>query len=295
MKILVLGSQGQLGSCLSNQLASSSYQVVYVTRSEIDVADLAKTEAKIAEIGPNILINACAYTAVDNAEKERKAAYLINCLAVTNIANICKDIDCWLIHVSTDYVFDGYSEFPYTEEDKTNPQGVYGYSKLKGELGIKGSGCKYLIIRTAWLYSEYGNNFLKTMLTLGALHNELKIVDDQIGCPTYAPDLAKAIVATLPSLSPGHSSQVYHYAGNSSCSWAEFASIIFEEAVQIKVLSKRPNIVRISSEDYPALAKRPKNSRMDSSKFEAVFEVKSSDLERGVRLSLASLNNSKHQ
>lgn len=295
MKILVLGSQGQLGSCLSNQLESSNYQIVYATRSEIDVADLAETEAKIVEIAPNILINACGYTAVDNAEKEKETAYLINCVAVTNIANACKDIGCWLIHISTDYVFDGYSEFPYTEDDKTNPQCIYGYTKLKGELGIKDSGCKYLIIRTAWLYSEYGNNFLKTMLTLGAVHNELKIVNDQIGCPTYAPDLAKAIVATLPSLSPGYSSHVYHYAGNSSCSWAEFASTIFEEALQIKVLSKRPNIIKVLSEDYPTLAKRPKNSRMNSSKFEAVFDVKSSDLAGGVRLSLASLSNSKYQ
>ena len=295
MKILVLGSQGQLGSCLSNQLESSSYQTFYAMRSEIDIADLAETEAKIAEIAPDILINACGYTAVDNAEKEKETAYLINCVAVTNIAKICKDIDCWLIHISTDYVFDGCSEFPYTENDKTNPVGVYGDTKLKGELGIKGSGCKYLIIRTAWLYSEYGNNFLKTMLTLGDVHNELKIVNDQIGCPTYAPDLAKAIVGTLPSLSKGYSSQIYHYAGNSSCSWAEFASTIFEEAVQIKVLTKRPNVIKISSEDYPTLAKRPMNSRMDSSKFEAAFGVKSSDLVSGIRLSLASLSNSKYQ
>ena len=157
--------------------------------------------------------------AVHRAEEERQAADLINHLAVANIATICHGLDCWLIHVSTDYVFDGNSEVPYKEDNLTNPQGIYGDSKLKGELAIEASGCKYIIIRTAWVYSEYGNNFLKTMLRLGADRDELAIVGDQVGCPTYAQDVAKTIVEILSELKvEGKLSGVYHYCGDFVCS-----------------------------------------------------------------------------
>ena len=215
MKILVLGSKGQLGQCLNDQLATTEHYVVYTSREQIDIADFEVTRAQMLEISADIVINATAYTAVDKAEEERQSADRINHLAVANIASICNRLDCWLIHLSTDYVFDGKSEVTYKENNSTNPQGVYGDSKLKGEVAIEASGCKYLIIRTAWVYSEYGNNFLKTMLRLGADRDELSIVGDQIGCPTYAQDIAKSIVSILSCLDlKDSSSGIYHYCGD---------------------------------------------------------------------------------
>lgn len=186
MRVLVLGSKGQLGRCLSDQLDNTDFEIIQTSRVEIDVSDLAATKDKIFIINPSVVINATAYAAVDKAEDDQQAADLINHLAVANLASICNKLDCWLVHVSTDYVFDGMSLRPYQEDDQTNPQGVYGDTKLKGERAIQASGCKHLILRTAWVFSEYGNNFLKTMIRLGADRDELSIVGDQIGCPTYA-------------------------------------------------------------------------------------------------------------
>jgi len=214
MKILVLGSKGQLGQCLNDQLAITEHDVVYTSRGKIDIAEFEVTKAQILEISPDIVINATAYTAVDKAEEEHQAADLINHLAVANIASICFQLDCWLIHVSTDYVFDGNTDLPSTENDRTNPQGVYGDTKLKGEIATQSSGCRHIIIRTAWVFSEYGDNFLKTMLRLGAERNELRIVGDQVGCPTYAQDIAKAIMMILERLqSKEVSSCLYHFSG----------------------------------------------------------------------------------
>jgi dTDP-4-dehydrorhamnose reductase len=291
MKILVLGSKGQLGCCLSDQLGNTDHEVIYTSRAEIDIANLVLTKDKIASISPNIVINASAYTAVDKAEEDKQTAYLINHLAVDNIAITCKAIDCGLIHVSTDYVFDGSANMPYLEGDETNPQGIYGDSKLKGELAIQSSGCNYIIIRTAWVFSEYGSNFLKTMLRLGVDRAELNIVGDQIGCPTYAPDLAKAIISTFPIFELGKLTEIYHYAGSSSCSWVEFAESIFEEAERVKMLNKQPNIEKITSENYPTPAKRPMNSRLNSAKFEEKFKHKASDWKLGIQTSVRLLKN----
>ena len=166
MRILVLGSKGQLGRCLKDQLDNVDHEVIYSSRADIDIAEFGRTKEKILDILPDVIINATAYTAVDKAEEEQEKADLINHLAVRNIANIANQICCWLIHISSDYVFDGNSKTPYKELDKTNPKGVYGETKLKGELAIQASNCKHIIIRTAWLFSEYGKNFLKTMFVL---------------------------------------------------------------------------------------------------------------------------------
>ena len=168
MKILVLGSNGQLGRCLADQFSGTDYETIFTSRADIDIADLSGAKDKITKLRPDLIINASAYTAVDKAEQDRDMAYLINHEAVANIAQICAELGCGLIHVSTDYVFDGTATQPYKEADATNPQGVYGDSKLQGELAIQASGCQHLIIRTAWVFSEYGNNFLKTMLRLGS-------------------------------------------------------------------------------------------------------------------------------
>ena len=273
MKILVLGSKGQLGQCLNDQLAMKEHDVVYTSRGQIDVAEFEVTKAQILEISPDIVINATAYTAVDKAEEEHQAAGRINHLAVANIASICNQLDCWLIHVSTDYVFDGNSEVPYKEDNPTNPQGVYGCSKLKGEMAIEASGCKYLIIRTAWVYGEYGNNFLKTMLRLGADRDELSIVGDQIGCPTYAQDIAMSIVSILSCLDLKDSlSGIYHYCGDEPCSWYDFALAIFLEA-EVQGLKTPSYVKSITTADYPTPAIRPAYSVLDCTKIESVFDV----------------------
>lgn len=283
MKILVLGSKGQLGQCLNDQLANTAHDVVYTSREKIDIAEFEVTKAQILEISPDIVINATAYTAVDKAEEERQAADRINHLAVANICNICNLLDCWFIHVSTDYVFDGNSEVPYKEDNPTNPQNIYGDSKLKGEAAIESSGCKYLIIRTAWVYSEYGNNFLKTMLRLGADRDELSIVGDQIGCPTYAQDIAKSIVSILSSLDlKGSLSGLYHYCGDEPCSWYDFACAIFLET-EVQGLKTPSHLKSITTADYRTPAMRPAYSVLDCTKIQSVFDVTQSNWRDGIK------------
>jgi dTDP-4-dehydrorhamnose reductase len=284
MKILVIGSKGQLGCCLADQLSDTGYEVIFTSRAEIDIADLVSTKAKITALCPTIVINASAYTAVDKAEDDQYEAEKINHIAVNNIASTCSEIGCWLIHISTDYVFDGAASHPYGEDAETNPQGVYGDSKLKGELAIQSSGCKYLIIRTAWVYSEYGNNFLKTMLRLGADHDELSIVGDQIGCPTYAQDIAKSIVSILSCLDlKGSSSGIYHYCGDEPCSWYDFARAIFS-AAEIHGLKSPSNIKSITTFEYPTPAIRPVYSVLDCTKIENSFGVTRSNWRDGIKI-----------
>ena len=283
MKVLVLGCKGQLGRCLNDQLMNTNYVVTHTSREEIDIANFEKSRIQITNIAPDVIINASAYTEVDKAENDILTADLINHLAVDNLADICLELDCLLIHISTDYVFDGNSKTPYLELDKTNPQSVYGNSKLNGELAIQSSGCKYLIIRTAWVFSEYGDNFLKTMLRLGAERDELSIIGDQIGCPTYAQDIAKAIIIMMKQVKAKRSaSGIYHYCGNQLCSWYEFARVIFEEARMSGL--KTPDLINsIRTSDYPKAAVRPRYSALDCHKIKNTFGIKTSDWRLGVK------------
>ena len=281
MKILVLGSKGQLGQCLNDQLSITEHDVVYTSRGQIDIAEFEVTKAQMLKISPDIVINATAYTAVDKAEDEHQAADRINHLAVANISSICNQLDCWLIHVSTDYVFDGNASRPYLETDATNPQSVYGATKLSGEYTIQCSGCKYLIIRTAWVFSEYGNNFLKTMLRLGTDRDELSIVGDQVGCPTYAQDIAKAIVSMLDYLSDEDIVGVYHFSGDEQCSWFQFGHEIFQKAEEFGFSSPN-NLQSISTRQYPTPAKRPSYSVLDSNKVFRAFGILPSDWRAGI-------------
>jgi dTDP-4-dehydrorhamnose reductase len=282
MKILVLGCKGQLGRCLNDQLINTDHEVIYTSREQIDITDFEQTKNQILKISPNLIINATAYTAVDKAEEDQKNANLINHLAVKNIADICNQLECWLIHVSTDYVFDGNTKIPYKEDDQTNPQGAYGETKLNGELAIQSSGCKHIIIRTAWVFSEYGNNFLKTMLRLGAERDELSIVGDQIGCPTYAQDIARSIVEIVPQLNSREYNGIYHYCGDQPCSWYDFANAIFDQAMSNNL--KIPSIVNsIETSAYPTPAKRPAFSVLNCSKIENECGVLSSNWQEGTR------------
>jgi len=290
MKILVLGSKGQLGRCLTDQLIKTAYEVVYLSRADLDIGDLASLVDNISSLKPNIVINASAFTAVDKAEDNHQAANLINHLAVAKLADICKSLNSWLIHISTDYVFDGKAVMPYREDNKTNPQSIYGDTKLKGELSITTSGCNYFIIRTAWVFSEYGNNFLKTMLRLGAEHKELAIVDDQIGCPTYAQDIAKAIVFMLPNIDLKTStSGIFHFCGNQPCSWHDFAISIFLEAKE-KGYKVPTTLKKVTSAEFKSIAPRPLYSVLDCSSIKIEFDINPSNWIDGIKSSIEILS-----
>ncbi len=293
MNILVLGSNGQLGKCLVDQFKNLDHDVKFSSRNEVDISDIDETKSIISKINPDVVINAAAYTFVDKAETEKDTAILINQTAVAKIASVCKELNCWFIHISTDYLFDGTKNIPYKEEDIPNPQCVYGRSKLDGEIAIKNSNCKYIIIRTAWVFSEYGNNFVKTMLNLFESKNEVSVVGDQLGSPTYAQDLARAITKTLEFLDQDEVAGVYHYVGNPPCTWAEFAQYIFEEAFKTSNLKNKPSVKVISSSEYPTPVKRPSYSVLDTSNFEKTFQHKSCDWSIGVNKVINCWNNNK--
>ena len=288
MRIIVLGCSGQLGKCLNDQLSKTNHEVIYTSRNELDITDFKAVRRFFFDVCPEIIINAAAYTAVDKAEDNKEIANIVNHLAVGNIANICTQIDCWLIHISTDYVFYGDSNLPYRENDFLNPKCIYGETKLKGELAVKASGSNHIIIRTSWVYSEYGSNFLNSMLNLGSKNSELSIVSDQFGCPTYAQDIAKTIVNILPQLHEGKQQiGIYHFCGDTVCSWFDFAKEIFKQLDVSKVLDI-PILKSISTEEYPTAAERPKYSVLSTSKISKKFNVPASQFKAGI---LSSVNN----
>lgn len=288
MKILVLGSSGQLGKCLKDQLLPSKYDILFASRSEIDVTDYQSLRSRLTKIQPEVIINAAAFTAVDKAEVDFEIAEKVNHHAAAQLATLSRELGCWLIHFSTDYVFDGESADGYREFDFTNPKGVYGLTKLRGEDAIRASGCRHLIIRTSWVFSEHGSNFLKTILRLGNNSDELKIVCDQIGCPTYAQDLAKAVRKILTGLTENTLSGVYHFSGDTECSWFDFGVEIFRRAEELGV----PNLVSVKpilSSDYPSASERPKYSALNNDKIFETFGVSPSDWRAGITATLKVL------
>jgi dTDP-4-dehydrorhamnose reductase len=282
MKILILGSQGQLGRCLYDQFSQTDYDLIFHSRADTDITNFTETSENLIALNPDIVVNATAYTAVDLAETHESLAYQVNHFAVDNLANQCEKIGSFLIHVSTDYVFDGTASRPYQEQDKTNPQSVYGASKLAGEIAIQRTDCRFLIIRTSWVFSEYGNNFFKTMLRLGAEREILSIVGDQIGCPTYAQDIASLIVDLIPRIEAGSvESGIYHFSGDTACSWYQFAKEIFAQADQLG--HRTPKQVQpIATKDYPTPAKRPGYSVFDCTKIENTCNISRSNWRFGI-------------
>ena len=270
MKILVLGCNGQLGRCLYDQLEKTDHNVIYTCRDQIDIGNFEATKSQIKQISPNIVINATAYTAVDKAENDQQEAEKINHIAVANIASTCNEIGCWLIHISTDYVFDGNHFLPYKESDSVSPIGVYGQTKRTGELAVINSDIDSIVIRTSWLYSSYGNNFVKTMLRLGNEKENLGVIFDQVGTPTYARDLAKTcleILTAVNSAKISNNGNLYHYSNEGAASWYDFAIAIMELGnVNCKV---NP----IQTKDYPTLAKRPQYSVLNKSKIKTDFKI----------------------
>ena len=282
MKILVLGAQGQLGRCLRDSATSTGFDIILTSRREIDVCEFSETAEKIAFLKPDVVINAAAFTAVDGAEEDPEIADLINHRAVDNIARACHKSGSLLIHLSTNYVFDGSSSMPYREHHEPNALGVYAQSKLMGEKAIEAVKCHYMIIRTAWIYSEYGNNFLKTMLRLASRKEAISIVCDQFGCPTYGKDLASAIWASVPVMSFDQSlSGIYHFCGDTRCSWFQFAQNIFSRACAYGCVVPEA-IYPIRAINYSTRAIRPANGALDCEKFETTFDRLPSDLSAGL-------------
>ncbi|HEU4495533.1 MAG TPA: dTDP-4-dehydrorhamnose reductase [Flavobacterium sp.] len=266
MVVLVAGGSGQLGQSL--QFIAKDYPEMifhFYDSAALDVADLEKCRSVFAEIRPDFCINVAAYTAVDKAESEPEKACLINVEGAANLAGACREFNTILIHISTDFVFDGNQRRPYTEEDPTNPKSVYGKTKLDGEKAIQEAWEKHIIIRTSWLYSQFGNNFLKTMIRLGQERDTLNVVNDQTGTPTNAIDLARAIAHTCRSKDLELKYGIYHYSNEGECTWFDFAKEIFE-LHQISV-----DLKPIPTSDYPTPAERPKYSVLDKSKIKAAF------------------------
>lgn len=264
MKVLLTGGKGQLGNCFQDSLPAG--WEVWATDSDIlDITDLAKVRRSVTEYQPDVIVNAAAFTAVDKAETEHEIAALINEIGPKNLALAANEIGARLVHVSTDYVFDGEANTPYIEAAATNPLGVYGKTKLDGENAVTALQPEALIIRTAWVFSEYGNNFVKTMLRLAQTRDTLGVVSDQFGCPTYAGDIAQAIIVLLQKKAPGG---VYHFCGDEAVAWNEFAEAIFSSALKQGLLEKSPVVNGISTAEYPTPARRPKYSVLNCEKIQ---------------------------
>ena len=270
MNILVTGADGQLGNCVRNAARNSKDNYIFTDVAELDITNADAVTAFVKENDIDVIVNCAAYTNVDKAETDAAFAEKLNAEAVGNLADAIKGVDGTLIHISTDYVFGGdpYNT-PCREDQKGTPTGVYGLTKLHGEQAIERSGCKALIFRTAWLYSEYGKNFVKTMLNLTATKPELKVVFDQTGTPTYAQDLADAINDIIENRKFEGNEGIYHYSNEGVCSWYDFTKTIAEIAGNTEC-----DIQPCHSDEFPSPVKRPAYSVLDKTKFKQTFGLR---------------------
>jgi dTDP-4-dehydrorhamnose reductase len=271
MVVLVTGANGQLGQSL--QFIASNYptiQFVFCSSSDLDITNKQNCQAVFLQYKPTYCINTAAYTAVDKAESEPEKAHLINVIGAKNIAEVCAAFSTKLLHVSTDFVFDGNKSNPYTETDIPNPTGVYGQTKLDGEKAIQETFDNYFIIRTSWVYSQFANNFMKTMLRLASERDTLSVVNDQIGTPTNAVDLAEVLISMIQTDSRQTKTAnfgIYNFSNEGQCSWYDFAKKIFE------IHKIRINLLPIPTSSYPTPAKRPHYSVLDKSKIKKVIGI----------------------
>jgi dTDP-4-dehydrorhamnose reductase len=276
-KILVTGSNGQLGKELQ-QLSLSypypiaiGYEFIFLARENFSITDAELVKNSFSDHAPQYCINCAAYTAVDKAETEKELAYKVNAEAVGVLAAVCKEHDCRFIHISTDYVFNGTATNPYNEDSPVDPQGVYGASKLEGEKLALQANPDSIIIRTSWVYSEFGKNFVRTMLKLMSEKEEINVVSDQVGSPTYAADLAEGIMQIIGTLSTHQSPftvhGIYHYSNEGIISWHDFAMAIKE------ISGSKCKINPISTSQYPTPAKRPAYSVLDKKKIQQTFGI----------------------
>ncbi|MED0676154.1 dTDP-4-dehydrorhamnose reductase [Aneurinibacillus thermoaerophilus] len=250
MKVLVTGGKGQFGYDVTQMLQGAGHRVFSYGREELDITDQKQVQYTMEEVQPDVVIHAAAYTKVDLAETEVDTAYKVNALGTRNVAVAAEACRAKLVYISTDYVFDGQAAGPYHEFAPTNPQSIYGKSKLAGESFVQQLCSRFFIVRTSWVYGKYGHNFVKTMLRLAGERDELNVVHDQVGCPTYTVDLAAFVLNLIETEAYG----IYHASNTGSCSWYEFACAIFEEA-EIKI-----KVNPIPTSEYPLPAPRPANS-----------------------------------
>ena len=276
MVVLVTGAKGQLGQSIESiSINYPDIDFIFCSSSQLDITNLEHCKTIFKTYNPDYCINAAAYTAVDKAESEPEKAHLINVIGARNIAEVCTKFSTTLIHISTDFVFDGSKTTPYTEVDITNPTGVYAQTKLDGEKAIQDTFENYFIIRTSWVYSQFGNNFMKTMLRLANERDTLSIVSDQIGTPTNAVDLAEVLVKIIKFCHSELVSEslfgIYNFSNEGQCSWYDFAKKIFE------VNNININLQPIPTTSFPTPAKRPAFSVLDKSKITNVFGVEVND------------------
>src|SRR5712671_2666848 len=272
MKLLVLGAAGQVGRELCRLAWPAGTAIASMDRAEIDIADKEAVFEVIARECPDIVINAAAYTAVDRAENEPDAAWTANCTGPANLATACRAAAIPLIHLSTDYVFDGRKAGPYREDDSVNPLGVYGTSKEAGDRAIREALAEHVILRTAWVYSAHGQNFVKTMLRLAAERPVLRVVADQTGSPTSAADIAAAIQEIVRQIRAGSTKWgTYNFTGAGAVTWHGFAETIFKEAAPWR--GPPPRVEAIATADYPTPARRPANSVLDCGRIGEAFGI----------------------
>ncbi|MBL4865047.1 MAG: dTDP-4-dehydrorhamnose reductase [Pseudomonadales bacterium] len=292
MKILVTGANGQVGTELCEQSKAYGFTVLATDYQELDITDQQAVEAFVAEHKPDIIINSAAYTAVDKAEEEAELANRINAVGPKILATAAAENKIPLLHISTDYVFSGDKESPYVETDAVSPQGVYGETKNRGEIYVRESLDQYITLRTAWVFGVVGNNFVKTMIRLASEHTELGVVADQKGCPTFAGDIAAALLTIANDYNEGKPIPwgTYHYCGAEPTTWHGFAQTIFEEATQQGVLKRRPTVNALTTAEYPTAATRPANSVMNCEGFIAAFpSIGVASWKVGLRKVVASL------
>lgn len=280
MVVLVTGANGQLGQSI--QFIANKYpniQFIYTDYQEMDITNLESCQTFFSKYKPQFCINTAAYTAVDKAESESEKAHLINAIGPENLAKVCKEYDTILVHISTDFIFDGTSTTPYKELDIPNPQSVYGQTKLDGELAIQKNWEKHFIVRTSWVYSQFGANFMKTMLRLASERDSLSVVNDQIGTPTNAVDLAEVLMKIVQSPIIHNQSPfgIYNFSNEGVCSWYDFAKEIF------RVNNISINLQAIPSSAYPTPAKRPAYSVLEKSKIKEVFGVEIKDWKESLK------------
>jgi dTDP-4-dehydrorhamnose reductase len=296
MTILVLGADGQVGYELHRAFAPLGPIAAYTRTGmlpggahcgRIDFAEPGTLATLVAEKRPKLVLNAIAHTQVDRAEDEPALAQRINADAVAELAQACATHDAKLVHYSTDYVFGGEGRRPWKEDDATAPLGAYGRSKLAGEDAIRASGCRHMILRTAWVYAARGQNFLRTALRLAGEREELRIVSDQIGSPTPARWLAAA--TALAHARDADANGTWHVVADGECSWYQFAAAIYSEALATKVLERAPRLVGIPSSEYPTKAKRPAYSRLDTTRFASDFGLQLPDWRDGLRQVVSEL------
>ena len=277
MVVLVTGANGQLGQAIRFVAANyPTIDFVFCSSSDLDITNKENCESVFNEEKPDLCINSAAYTAVDKAESDSEKAELINVIGAKNLAESCKKFNAILIHISTDFVFDGSKKEPYNETDLPNPKGVYGQTKLEGEKAIQEVFDAYFIIRTSWVYSQFGNNFMKTMLRLASEKTSVSVVNDQIGTPTNAVDLANAILKIVESKTNNNQYGIYNFSNEGECSWFDFAKKIFE-INHVKI-----DLIPIPTTQFPTPAARPKYSVLDKSKIKTTFGIEIKHWEQSI-------------